>query len=174
MVCHNAARAWRMGSQDENNMECRDLLNMDWKAASYLGMVSAAAIAYRRNEEAVVYANRYDVSPEVYVDAYLGGSPFRFPEFPDVPSYGLTHYRADQGYHLEIWCEKSTMNDILLPLCKRYQANLQIGSGELSITAALSLVSRLEQAGRPARIFYVSDFDPAGQSMPVAVVPNGE
>src|SRR6266699_6197966 len=61
------------------------------------------------------------------------------------------------------------MNDVLEPLCKRYGANLQTGLGELSITATLALAHRLEQANRPARIFYVSDFDPAGQSMPVAV-----
>src|SRR5437773_4853710 len=61
------------------------------------------------------------------------------------------------------------MNDVLLPLCERYQANLQTGSGELSITATLALAHRLQQANKPARIFYVSDFDPAGQSMPVAV-----
>jgi hypothetical protein len=58
---------------------------------------------------------------------------------------------------------------VLEPLCKHYEANLQTGLGELSITATLALVSRLQRMGKPARIFYVSDFDPAGQSMPVAV-----
>lgn len=153
----------------ENTMECWDLLNLASKSARYLGLVNAAAFVDRRNAEAVVYAKSHQFSPEVYVDAYVSSYDFRFPNFPTLPHYGLSSYQADQAYHMEIWCEKSTMNDILLPLCEQYQANLQIGSGELSITAALSLVSRLEQAGRPARIFYVSDFDPAGQSMPVAM-----
>ena len=61
------------------------------------------------------------------------------------------------------------MNDVLLPLCQRYGANLQTGLGELSITASLAVVQRLAEVGKPTRIFYVSDFDPAGQSMPVAV-----
>ena len=61
------------------------------------------------------------------------------------------------------------MNDVLEPLCKRYGANLQTGMGEMSITATLALVQRLEEADKAARILYVSDFDPAGQSMPVAV-----
>jgi len=61
------------------------------------------------------------------------------------------------------------MNDVLEPLCQQYGMNLQTGLGELSITASLALVHRLEEAGKPARIFYVSDFDPAGQSMPVSV-----
>src|SRR5258708_33225738 len=47
--------------------------------------------------------------------------------------------------------------------------NMQSGLGDLSITATLALARRLEEAGKPARIFYVSDFDPAGQSMPVSV-----
>ncbi len=54
-------------------------------------------------------------------------------------------------------------------MCQRYGANLQTGSGELSITATLALADRLREVNKPARIFYVSDFDPAGQSMPVAV-----
>ncbi len=61
------------------------------------------------------------------------------------------------------------MNDVLIPLCRQYGAVLQTGLGELSITATLAAVSRLQQAEKPARILYVSDFDPAGQSMPVAV-----
>lgn len=157
------------GATYENTVECWDLLNLASKAARYLGLVSAAAFVDRRNAEAVVYANHETYSPQVYVDAYLSRYGFQFPAFPSLPHYGVSEYRADQAYHLEIWCEKSTMNDILSPLCEQYGANLQIGSGELSITAALSLVSRLQQAERPARIFYVSDFDPAGQSMPVAM-----
>ena len=153
----------------ENTMECWDLLNLASKAARYLGLVDAAAFVDRRNAEAVVYANYRGYTPEVRVSSYVSRYDFEFPDFPTLPHYHLVDYRASQAYHLEIWCEKSTMNDVLLPLCEQYQANLQIGSGELSITAALSLVTRLQQAGRPARIFYVSDFDPAGQSMPVAM-----
>jgi hypothetical protein len=132
-------------------------------------LVSASAFVDRRNADAVEYVVQKNAAPDAYVWNYLSRYDFQFPGFSDLPRYNVRGYEANQGYHLEVWCEKSTMNDILLPLCETYGANLQIGSGELSITAALSLVGRLERAGRPARIFYVSDFDPAGQSMPVAV-----
>lgn len=66
-------------------------------------------------------------------------------------------------------CEKSTMNDILEPIAQEYGATLQIGVGELSITRSLRLAQRIAEKGKPARIFYISDFDPAGKSMPVAV-----
>jgi hypothetical protein len=157
------------GELYENTMECWDLLNMASKAARYLGLVSPLAFVDRRNAEPVIYTQPSHGLPELYTYGFLGGYNFQFPDFPELPSYSVRNYQADQAYHLEIWCEKSTMNDILLPLCERYQANLQIGSGELSITAALALVTRLQQANRPARILYVSDFDPAGQSMPVAM-----
>ena len=90
------------------------------------------------------------------------------PPFPDLPSYQLYGFDAEQRYHLEIWCEKSTMNDVLIPLCERYGINLVTGVGEMSITAVLQLANRFQE-GVPVRIFYISDFDPAGQSMPVAV-----
>ncbi|MGH8604949.1 MAG: hypothetical protein ACREXR_19825, partial [Gammaproteobacteria bacterium] len=59
------------------------------------------------------------------------------------------------------------MNDVLLPICNQHGANLVTGAGELSVTAVQSLVERI--TSKPTRIFYISDYDPAGQSMPVAV-----
>jgi len=61
------------------------------------------------------------------------------------------------------------MNDILGPLCKDFDVNFITGAGELSITAAQLLFVRLAQFQKPCRIFYISDFDPAGRSMPVAM-----
>ena len=153
----------------ENTVECWDFLNMASKAARYLRLVDPAAFVDRKNAEAVIYAERGASDPQVYLGGYINKYDFAFPDFPDLPGYRVSGYRGAQRHFLEVWCEKSTMNDILVPLCQRYGANLQIGSGELSITSALSLVNRLQEANKPARIFYVSDFDPAGQSMPVAI-----
>ena len=62
------------------------------------------------------------------------------------------------------------MNDILDPISRRYRVNLQTGVGELSITRTHELFEkRVRQVGRPVRIGYLFDFDPGGQSMPVAV-----
>ena len=66
-------------------------------------------------------------------------------------------------------CEKTSVNDVLLPLAEEFGAVLQTGAGELSISLARLLAKRLQASGKPARIFYISDYDPAGQSMPVAV-----
>ncbi len=157
------------GKPYENTEECWNILNLASKAARYLRLVDPAAFNDRRNPDPVVYAEHRDYQPEVRALLHLWSSDLRLPGFPDFPEYDIRDFVGSQRYHLEVWCEKSTMNDVLDPLCREYSANLQTGLGELSITATLALVHRLQAAERPARIFYVSDFDPAGQSMPVAV-----
>jgi len=153
----------------ENTETCWNILNLASKAARYLQLVDPEAFVDRRNPEALVYAAHRRAEPEVWATSRLWGSQLRLPDFPDVPGYRVSGYEPSQAFHLELWCEKSTMNDVLEPLCQHYGMNLQTGLGELSITATLALVHRLQEGGRPARIFYVSDFDPAGQSMPVSV-----
>ncbi len=153
----------------ENTERCWDSLNQASKMARYLRLVNPSAFNDRRNPDPVVFTSYQEHQPEVRTRLGLWQSDLRLPSFPNLPTYAVSDFEAEQGYHLELWCEKSTMNDVLLPLCRRYGMVLQTGLGELSITATLAAVSRLQQARRPARIFYVSDFDPAGQSMPVAV-----
>ncbi len=157
------------GKPYENTEECWNILNLASKAARYLRLVDPAAFNDRRNPETVVNANHDTYYPSVRVYNNLYRSDMNFPRFPELPSYSVGGYGPQQEFHIEIFCEKSTMNDVLLPLCERYRANLQTGLGELSITASLAVVQRLAEVGKPTRIFYVSDFDPAGQSMPVAV-----
>lgn len=156
------------GEPYENTEKCWDILSQAAKCARYLEMVDPAAFDDRRNPEAIVNAPMNEQSPMIYIDDRSYSSP-SLPDFPNLPDYWVSGYDARQRYMLEIWAEKSTMNDVLRPLCEAYGANLQTGLGELSITATLNAVNRVIRAGRPTRIFYVSDFDPAGQSMPVAV-----
>lgn len=61
------------------------------------------------------------------------------------------------------------MNDVLKPWAQRYDGTVQTGVGEISISACTWAIDRAERhEWKPVRILYVSDFDPAGQSMPVA------
>jgi hypothetical protein len=86
----------------------------------------------------------------------------------EVPRYTFTPATINQRYHVELWCEKSTMNGILSDLAYRYRLNVITGVGELSTTHCHKLVQRALASERPVRILYISDFDPAGLSMPVA------
>src|SRR5712691_8201081 len=169
IVSQNPPVAMPNGLPYENTEGCWNILNLASKAARYLQLVDPAAFVDRRNPEAVVYASSRMPEPEVWATSRLWGSQLRLPDFPDLPAFRVSGYESVQAFHLECWCEKSTMNDVLEPLCQHYGMNLQTGLGELSITATLALVHRLQEASKPARIFYVSDFDSAGQSMPVSV-----
>lgn len=151
-----------------NTESCWDYLTQAGKVARYLNLVPAESFVDRRNPDPKINIWRYDEEPEITVDsqeyAELG-----IPSFPSKPSLSLSAFYGRQRYHLEVWAEKSTMNDVLIPLCERYNVNYITGLGEMSITSTLNAVDRIVEDDREAVILYISDFDPAGMSMPVAV-----
>jgi hypothetical protein len=101
-----------------------------------------------------------DESPHVEVTS---------PAMPGLPVLWLNWPKIPQRYHIELWCEKTTVNDVLQSLAQRHGCNVVTGAGELSLTACENVVERALASQRPVRILYISDFDPAGMSMPVAV-----
>lgn len=155
----------KKGSRDYRNTDaCWRYLTQAAKYARYLGLVAIRDIADHKN-------------PSPHIGAYYNEwDPYAAVEVPDldepevrVGGNGLDVVNA-QPYHLEVWCEKSTMDDVLWPACERYKANLVTFEGEVSITACHELIARIEASGgKPARVFYISDFDPAGNSMPAAM-----
>ena len=157
------------GKPYENTEECWGTLLMASKAARYLKLVDIASFDDKKNDDPVSYD--YGTPSEASLSVYdsLYESDLQIPDFPGLPYYSLDNFQASQRYHLEVWCEKSTMNDVLIPLCQRYGMTLQTGAGELSITLTSLLAERMQECGKPTRVFYISDFDPAGQSMPVAI-----
>lgn len=146
----------------ENTEKCWQYLILTSKKARYLGYIEIADISDNKNPQPHVHASYFD--EEV-------GYEIHSPQLdaPHIWVQGIYDTNA-QPYHLEVWCEKSTMNDVLLPVCQRYKANLVTFEGEVSITACYQLVERIKASDyKPTRIWYISDFDPAGNSMPVAM-----
>lgn len=90
------------------------------------------------------------------------------PEMPEV-SIDCQAPHARQAYRLVLIGEKSSLRHVLQPICKRYEAELILPTGELSTTLLYGIVSRAAADGRPCRVFYLSDFDPSGTHMPVEV-----
>lgn len=84
---------------------------------------------------------------------------------------GYEYEVADQPVLIEVWCEKSTMDDILVPLCRDLGVNLASeAKGYESITHIVELLRRAERyPARRAVVLYISDNDHAGGNMPVAV-----
>ena len=81
----------------------------------------------------------------------------------------VTGYRYSdmaQDYYLALWCEKSGENSILVPLCEQYHVDYFHLQGQSSVTRALQQLDRITEIGKPARIFYLSDFDKSGDTMP--------
>jgi hypothetical protein len=155
----------------ENTENDWGFLLLSSKAARYLKLVDPEAFVDRRNPEPHVFAEywRHNGRPEYWLEDWHSFD-VQLPAFPDLPDFHISGYDANlQPYHLEVWAEKSTMNDVLLPVCKRYGVNLVTGAGEMSITAALAFLERARRVDRPCRIFYISDFDPAGMGMPISV-----
>ena len=158
------------GKPYENTDKCWMFLAAAAKAARYLELVDPRAFKDRRSQAPVIHTpNRSE--PFISIGGIEDGYSLDLglPEFPDLPSYELTDFRGTQKYMTEIWIEKSTMEDTLLPLCEAYGCNLVTGVGELSVTQCIALVDRIIHFQRPCRVLYISDFDPAGRSMPVAV-----
>jgi hypothetical protein len=147
-----------------NTLDCWKYLNQASKRARYLGLVNIANFSDHKAPPPHIEA---EYAPYEDLDFSVD-----LPELtePDIEVEGSAFSRSNtQAYHIEIWIEKSTMDDILAPICKEYGVNLVVGEGELSITAVYQFIQRVQESQRPARLFYISDFDPAGQSMPRAV-----
>jgi hypothetical protein len=152
--------------------------------ARYLGLVDPERFTDRRTEG--VQRNvppRRDVQPEweitrsggVWVPGLpqppdlFGGADYVHVTPPEGEATGYLISDADQPVLVELWVEKSTVNDIVVPLCYDLGVNLKVGKGNESITEAIALLRRAEQARRPVHVLYVCDLDTKGESMPVSV-----
>jgi hypothetical protein len=166
-------RALRLpdGKPYENTMGCWAALCAASRDARYLDLVPADHFVDRRNGEPIQCLSGFSTDASLVVIS--GGQPridmASHPGMPSTPKLFLHPPAFEQPHHIELWCEKTTVNDVLVGLAERYGLNVVTGAGELSLTACIKLIERAEESERPVRILYISDFDPAGQSMPVAV-----
>jgi hypothetical protein len=165
----------------QNTEACWDYLSTAGKYARYLGLVDADAFEDHRNPAPHLYIQpgeaHQPLGAEVgwlfewrlpFIRSDLRAMlSFPIPEVEEIRGYD--YHAADQPYLVEVWVEKSTQNDILIPICNRYAVNLVTSVGFQSMTGAINHLKRVRDLGKPSRIFYISDFDPAGDGMPVGV-----
>jgi len=171
---------YRVISQDNpilrpDNGKAYENTTSDWglmvnasRDARYLGLVPGDAFIDRRNPAPITF-----FASELPRGAHVRNMGLCVAEldedFPNLPDIGFDGGQPGPEVLVEIWCEKSTMNDVLEPLARRYGCNLVTGLGEMSETSVRLLLDRARAADRPAHVIYISDFDPGGRSMPVAV-----
>lgn len=145
----------------ENTSFCWHVLQKCALAARYWRLVDARDFEEHRSPEAFVNAvTRETPTPSVEL-------PLRWPDegFPEPEIVGYDYSDADQPLTIDVWCEKSTMDDVLAPLCTALRVNYQPLTGMFSVTRAVEMLCRLN---KPAVVLYVSDLDGAGCTMPTA------
>jgi len=131
----------------------------------------------RRNPGLSEFASSEIEEPFVEVGTYAGWKARPIEASAPIPSFwisspevtGYTARFGDQPCLVEVWIEKSTMNDELLPVCSWLGVNLVTSIGFQSITAMVDLVKRAVDSGKPARVLFIADHDPAGDGMAIAV-----
>jgi hypothetical protein len=168
------------GTAYENTSDDWDLLLAASRDARELDLVDAGLFIDRRAAEPLVYMPEDEdsdaaievVSGEIGEQSESVPSFTYFPRryvFPGLPDYSVTPPEIAEPYAIELWIEKSTMVDVLGPIARRYGVTLITGVGELSLTRVHELVERVSEHRRKTRIIYISDFDPAGNAMPVSI-----
>jgi hypothetical protein len=154
------------GSPYENTVNCWAYLCLALKDADYLGLVPKDAYTDNRNDEPELH----QVEPEDAEVTIKNCAPGLAGELhmPELPRLALERPTVPQPYQVELWCEKTTINDLLRSLAKQYQGNIVTASGEITAIRVREFVDRIEEHDRPTRVIYISDFDPAGRSIPLA------
>jgi hypothetical protein len=128
------------GELYENNNGCWQYMQGASRQARYLGLVDPEGVVDKRNPEPNIYMGPGAIGwgdreePGWGYDFYgfeLPGIEVPRPSVdpPDLYPTGYDYHNTMQRYHVEVWAEKTTMDDILVPLCRQTQANYVSGAG---------------------------------------------
>jgi hypothetical protein len=136
------------------------------KAARWLGYVAFERIIDNRNSDPIIH-RKPEVTPRSWLSIEL---EVEIPDADDInPITGVTDFEGRQPYALAIFGEKASLEDVLLPIARRFEADLCLPSGEISDTLLWGMAKDGAADGRPMVIFVLADFDPAGHQMAVSI-----
>lgn len=157
------------GRPYENTERCWQYLGAASKAARCLSLVSPDAFQDQRNPDPTLNRD-YLNNPQPYLsfdwqhyaDEWL--LPSIHADLADDLDWSIPEFNArgyspsahDQPFHIELISEKSTMDDVVIPLCKSLGVNYAPATGFQSITGAIDLLKRLRQAIKAD----ANEFDP--------------
>lgn len=165
----------------DGTSNCWVYLQKASKFARVLGMVDPARITDKRNPKIIPCDTGKQVKPEIEI---IPGE-LQLPTIDvsslkaklELPNYQLNGYEYKnflQPVHVVVFCEKSTIDDIILPLREKYGFTYVPSSGHSSFTHEAELVRIIKESNKLCVILYISDFDPSGESMPPSVSRNIE
>jgi hypothetical protein len=162
------------GRRYRNDKHHWEELSRASKIARVLGLVNPETFSDRRNDALRVFSepSAGPQVPRVSFPVWIG-FPRLDPAAPmpplELPGVEVTGYEyggaADQPEVLVVVTEK--MEDVLEPMCRQLCVDLLGGTGYESYTRALELLRHAEGRRQRLHVFYVSDYDNAGENMPV-------
>ena len=167
IVSQRPPAMWPDGSPYENTESSWEKLCNAAIWARYQGIGDWGDLIDRRHPDPIDFADyeSYDSEP-LFTASRFSPTSLRESFLNGVPSYSPVGLGT---YHLEVWVEKASMNEILTPTITQFGAVLQPLVGESSLERVTGAIQRIMAIGKPTRIFYISDFDPSGKQMPVSV-----
>jgi hypothetical protein len=165
------------GSPYENTEKNWDFIQAASKHARNMGLVDPRSIIDKRTPRP--FLNAPAKPPEapgvMVVEPYIELPSI---EVDDLEPYSSGGRAIPTGYEytfarepslVEVWLEKSLddADDPLIEnLCREEGVNLVPGIGFMTISSVYTLLERRARLGKPLRVLYLSDFDPAGAHMP--------
>ena len=136
------------------------------KAARWLGYIPFERISDQRNDDPIIHRVER-VAPEARL---LIGLDVEIPDADDIePLPTADGFIARQPFHFVIFGEKSSLEDIVLPIAEEFESDLYLASGEISDTLTHQIAKDTNNDGRPLVLFTLTDFDPAGYQMAVSI-----
>jgi hypothetical protein len=147
------------------------LENWEWlggagKAARWLGYIPFDRVTDNRNSAPIIH-RKEKVEPEKFLGVRL------HIDIPDARNINPTPivygFDVRQAFHFVIFGEKSSLEDVVLPIAREYEADLFLPTGEISDTLIYQIAKDANEDGRPLVLFTLSDCDPAGWQMPVSI-----
>ena len=154
-----------------NSVEDYEWLGFAVKKARWLGVLPFDRISDNRNSEPTLCRTNepigelsaYVATDATWTEASAGDLNFLEP-WP-----ALSGFTRRQPFALSIFGEKSSLEEVLLPIARHCEADLYLGAGEISDTLAYQMAKDGAADGRPMVVFTVTDCDPAGWQMPISI-----
>jgi hypothetical protein len=154
------------GELYRNNERDWEWLSGAGKAARWLGYVPFERIIDQRNSPPIIH-RKARVEPQAYLSL---GLDVEIPDAEDIePRPYAVGFTARQPYHFAIFGEKSSLEEVVLPIAEEFEADLYLPTGEISDTLIHQIAKDASEDGRPLVMFTLSDCDPSGWQMPVSI-----
>jgi hypothetical protein len=142
------------------------LITAPAKAARWLGYVGFDRIRDARNSPPIVH-RKAKVKPEAKLSI---GLDVEIPDAEDIEPVPIARgFVVRHAYHFVIFGEKSSLEEIVLPIARHFEADLYLPTGEISDTLVYQIAKEANEDGRPLVLFTLADCDPAGHQMPVSI-----